>query len=77
MLQGRLRNGAATYREIEGEAPGTEGQHLTASFSFRKRYERAGRVFDRQTALALRLAIEALIVTTGPFTLMETKSTRR
>jgi hypothetical protein len=50
---------------------GNEGQRLAASFSFRRNYERNGKLLSRETALAFRLAIESLVVIAGRFTLMK------
>lgn len=50
---------------------GSNGQSLTASFSFRRKYERTGRRLSRETALGLRLAIESLVVIGAGFRLLK------
>jgi len=48
---------------------GNNGQRLTTSVSFRRKYERTGKRSSRETALAVRLCIESLVCATG-FALM-------
>ena len=50
---------------------GNEGQSLTAFFSIRRNYERNGKLLSRETALAMRLAVESLVVIAGRFTVMK------
>jgi len=56
---------------------GDRGQRLIASFSFRRKYQRNGNVLSLEMGLALRLAIETLLVIAGGFALAETNSSRR
>lgn len=59
------------FRIVLRFAGSSKVRSLTASFSFRKKYEQSGKRLSRETALALRVCMENLVVVGGRFHLMK------
>ena len=55
---------------IELYFKGPDGHAMRRTLSFKRAYERSGKVYGFETALLLRLAVESLVVVAGGIRLM-------